>query len=1276
MVCAAAALGLGRDRQSRFAVAFNIEMQTPKGRVTAWALLDCGAESNFVNQGWAKRHLPQAGTSTKRVHALDGHEIMSYGKHRVLTHVADQKGLAREHVHSFEAVEMAGYDVILGFPWLFAINPEIDWIKRTWVYREMTEEHDITLLTAEEAMRQITKGNVGYVITPRLLKEGEPVAVFGATAVATELPDYLKDFGDVFSEREASVLSKDMDVEHAIDLEPGKQPPYRPIYNLSEKELKVLREYLDSSMAKGWICPSQSPAGAPIFFIPKKDGTLRLCVDYRGLNAITIKNRYPLPLISETLDRLSGAKIFTQLDLRDAYHRIRIKKGDEWKTAFRTRYGHYEYQVMPFGLANAPATFQAYINRALSGLLDVCCVVYLDDILIYSQSLEEHRRAVRLVLERLRKYRLYAKLSKCAFEVDTVNFLGYVISPDGVGMERSRVETIDSWPEPTSVRDVQVFIGFAGFYRRFIEGFSRIVGPLTDLTKTADRRPKGKRNLRARSVSPPTVRDRARRVERFVLTLEARKAFKRLKEIFTTSPLLRHFDPALKIRIEPDASGFALSAILTQQHEDGQWHPVAYWSRKMLPAESHYQIYDAEMLAIVSAFKQWRHYLEGSRYPITVLSDHANLRFFMTTKELNGRQARWAEKLSAFDFVIQHRPGAKNPADAPSRRPDYERERATHTMLPTLQEKLRRGMLQAQEPSSPELQQMLEELRAHGHEPPRGHDSSPGTAVAGGEVVDAVPADERLAAGDTRGPVLLVPRLLAAAAAATETAYTDMPMSMSDLLRMAQQGDAFALEQRQKLVSSTGMEAESSPWKIGQDGLLRFSNGVWVPNDAAIRTEVMRVNHDDPQGGHFGEKRTLDAMRRKYYWHGMAGDIKEYVKTCDVCQRTRVHRHREYGEMEQVSRPTRPFETVTMDFITGLPPSTWNGKVYDTILVIVDVFTKWSIYVPCRKDIDAPELAELLLVHLNAFVGMPRNLVSDRGSLFTSKFWSSLCYYLGSKRKLSTAFHPQTDGQTERQNQILEHYLRCYVNFEQDDWARWLPMAQYVYNHSKHATIGTSPAEALMGFRGDMAIDVAEEYPEGSAPDALQRAEGMGIRRQNLRETLDQAFETQKRYYDKRHQPMSFKVGDWVMLKARNLRLTRPNRKLAEQQFGPVMIIDAWGKQAYKLQLPPTLRNVHPVFHVSLLERYHPREGQVIRPGPIPVDGTPEWEVEAIMARRERRNKTEYLVRWKGFPPAEDTWESEEEVKDLEALDTFERDQRAKHVVTRSQSRRGRKRKT
>ena len=489
------------------------------------------------------------------------------------------------------------------------------------------------------------------------------------------MPSEYEEYKNVFSEDAANELLPRGRPEHAIEV--TGDPPYGPIYNLSEKELKVLRDYLREALERGWIRESTSPAGAPILFTPKKDDELRLCVDYRGLNQLTVKNRYPLPLMGEIMDRLSGARYFTKLDLRNAYHRIRIREGDEWKTAFRTRYGHFEYLVMPFGLANAPATFQAYINRALTGLVDVTCIVYLDDILIYSSSPEEHRRHVAEVLERLRKHGLYAKLSKCRFNTETVEFLGFVIGPEGTAMEKSRVKTIQEWPEPCSFHDVQVFLEFANFYRRFIANYSRIAAPLTSMLV-------GSKNGKK---SGP-----------FNMTTEGRQAFEQLKLAFTTAPVLRHFDPNKPIRLVTDASGFAIAGILYQPSDpvadrgtDAHWHPVAFWSRKMIPAERNYETHDQELLAIVKSFKHWRHYLEGSRHAVVVLADHANLRYFMTTKELSRRQARWAERLAAFDFEIKYHKGTSNPADGPSRRPDYEptsNEEQT-LLLPTLQQKLR-----------------------------------------------------------------------------------------------------------------------------------------------------------------------------------------------------------------------------------------------------------------------------------------------------------------------------------------------------------------------------------------------------------------------------------------------------------------------------------------------------------------------------------------------------------------------------------------------------------
>jgi len=376
-----------------------------------------------------------------------------------------------------------------------------------------------------------------------------------------KLPEKYKDFVDVFEKNKVDQFLEHRPYDCPIDLEEGHSPPFGPIYGLSEPELQALRDYFTRNLAKGFVQHSKSLAGAPILFVKKKDGSLRLCVDYRGLNKITKKNRYPLPLISGLLDRLCTRKIFTKLDLRGAYNLLRIHLGDEWKIAFRTRYGHFEYTVMPFGLTNAPTVFQHLMNDIFWEYMDECVVVYLDDILIFSKNQEDHDKHVRLVLATLREHGLYAKLEKCEFDKSSVAFLGYVISLDGIFMDKSKVETIQCWATPSSVKDVQCFLGFANFYHRFIKGYSKITPPLIALT----------------------CKDKP-----FSWNPMTQVAFDTLKMAFTSTPVLIHPDPAKPFIVETNALDFALGAILFQFGIDGLLHPVAFYSRKLTSAEINY----------------------------------------------------------------------------------------------------------------------------------------------------------------------------------------------------------------------------------------------------------------------------------------------------------------------------------------------------------------------------------------------------------------------------------------------------------------------------------------------------------------------------------------------------------------------------------------------------------------------------------------------------------------------------------------------------------------
>ena len=381
---------------------------------------------------------------------------------------------------------------------------------------------------------------------------------------------------------------------------------------MSHNEAQELCHYLDENLSKEFIWVSHSESAAPVLFVKKPEGGLHFCVDYRGLNAVTVKNWYPLPLISETLNCLSWAKIFTKLDIIAAFNWLCIQEGDESLTAFHTHFELFKYLVMPFGLCNGPASFQNYINDTLHEYLDDFCTAYLDDILIYSDNEAEHEIHVKRVLQKLEEADLQADIIKCAFHVTQVPYLGLIITTEGVKMNSAKVDTIINWPTLMNVKDVQSFLGFANFYRRFIYGYSKIAAPLTHLI----------------------CKDVA-----FEWFSECEDAFNTLKRAFTSDVILCHYNSDLKLVVKTDASDYVSGGILSQYDENGVLHSVAYFFKKHSPAECNYEIYNKELMAIICAFEEWRPELEGSPTPVEVITDHKNLEYFMSTKQLSCRQA-------------------------------------------------------------------------------------------------------------------------------------------------------------------------------------------------------------------------------------------------------------------------------------------------------------------------------------------------------------------------------------------------------------------------------------------------------------------------------------------------------------------------------------------------------------------------------------------------------------------------------------------------------------
>ena len=456
------------------------------------------------------------------------------------------------------------------------------------------------------------------------------------------LPDWLQDRSEEFSKEVSDQFTTSPDFCHKIELEGDPDLRTPPLFRMSVEEMQASKAYIEENRAKGFIEPSNASYGSPVLMAKKPGGGLRFCVDYRKLNAVTKKNRYPLPLIDETLAKLEGVQYFSKIDVRQAFHKIRMHPDSKDLTTFRTRYGSYRYNVMPFGLCNGPSTFQHYINDALMDCLDKYCSVFVDDILIYSKSKKEHRQHVRDVLDRLKKAGLQPDIKKCEFEVKETRFLGLIVTRDGIKMDPQKVKAILEWEAPRSVKGVQSFLGLCNYYRRFIRGYSTIARPLTDLT---------------------------RKDLPWEWSSKCQAAFEALKGAIKSDPVLRHFDPSKAIYIEVDSSDYVSGGVMMQKDDEGRLHPVAFFSKKLNPVECNYTIYDKELLAIVRAFEEWRPECLSTITPIQVFSDHETLKTFTQSKQLTRRQVRWAQKLQEYNFVILPIPGKLNQrADALTRR--------------------------------------------------------------------------------------------------------------------------------------------------------------------------------------------------------------------------------------------------------------------------------------------------------------------------------------------------------------------------------------------------------------------------------------------------------------------------------------------------------------------------------------------------------------------------------------------------------------------------------
>ncbi|KAK8944242.1 hypothetical protein KSP39_PZI007782 [Platanthera zijinensis] len=752
-----------------------------------------------------------------------------------------------------------------------------------------------------------------------------------------------------------------------------------------------------------------------------------MCVDSRAINKITIKYRFPIPRLYDLLDVLSGATVFSKLDLRSGYHQIRIREGDDWKTAFKSKDGLYEWLVMPFGLSNAPSTFSQMMTHVFQPFMGKFVVVYFDDILIYSTSTTDHISHMRVILSTLRKETLFLNLKKCTFNASEVEFLGYIVGSKGIRVDPGKVQVIKDWPVPTTLREGE-----------------------------------------------------------FTWTKSATYAFERIKELMTEAPVLRLPDFAKVFELTCDAFGVGIGGVLSQEG-----HPVSYFSEKLSGPKLNYSNYDREFYAVVRCLHHWRHYLLSKEF--VILSDHEALRFINGQHNFSPRHAKWVAFLQGYMFNLKHLKGADNRvADALSR-----------------------------------LTILLTSMEVH---------------VDGFERIK----DEYATCPD----------------------FQDFYLSAQD-----------------------SFPTTISAYVIN-DGYL-FRNGKLCIPQSSLRLHIIWELHSGGLSGHFGRDKTITLVEDKFYWPKLKVMVGQVVSSCRTYQVSKGSKTN-VGLYTPLPIPSMPWVDVSMDFVLGLPITL---RRHDSVFVVVDRFSKMAYFIPCSRTNDASHVAKLYFKEVVSHRGVPKTIVSDRDVKFTSYFWKTLWILMRTKLLFSSAYHPQTDGQTEVVNRSLGNLLRCLVSDHTSTWDLLLPHAQLSYNNSKNRSTGLSPNEIVHGYKAPVPLDLVSLPPMYKASQFAQSfAQHIHDLHARIQATLTTQYDSYQAHANLHRRVSNFKIGDLVLVRLVPERLpTGTVKKLAPKRAGPFRIIK-------KTFLTPDM--------ILAAEPFTTLDGTTYR----------------------------FLVRWRDRPPSDDSW--------------------------------------